>query len=49
MVKIMGAGMEPVSDIYKYQFIKKGMRGEISYIAKRRSKANNEHDIIWRE
>ena len=26
-----------------YLFIKKGMRGSISYIAKRYSKANNEH------
>ena len=33
--------LEKVSDIDKYLFIEKGLRGRISYIAKRHVKANN--------
>ena len=35
--------LEKISDIDKYLFIGKGLRGGISYIAKRYSKANNEY------
>ena len=35
--------LELIDDIDMYLFIKKGMRGSISYIAKRYSKANNEY------
>ena len=38
-----GIEVEKISDIYKYLFIEKGLRGGISYIAKRYSKANNEY------
>ena len=49
MLKMMGVGVEPISDIYLYQFIEKSTRGGISYITKRHSKANNKHEIIWQE
>ena len=32
-----------MSDIDKYLFIEKGLRGGISYIAKRNTKANNNY------
>ena len=35
--------LEKISDIDQYLFIEKGLRGGISYIAKRHSKANNEY------
>ena len=35
--------LELIDDIDMYLFIKKSMRGSISYIAKRYSKANNEY------
>ena len=38
-----GIKLEKISDIDKYLFIEKGLRGGISYIAKRYSKANNEY------
>ena len=38
-----GLELEKISDIDKYLFIEKGLRGGISYIAKRHSKANNEY------
>ena len=40
MLKITGVILEKISDIDKYLFIEKGLRGEISYIAKRYAKAN---------
>ena len=39
-LKITGVILEKISDIDKYLFIEKGLRGEISYIAKRYAKAN---------
>ena len=36
-----GIELEKISDLDKYLFIKKGLRGGISYIAKRYAKANN--------
>ena len=38
-----GIELEKISDIDKYLFIKKGLRGGISYIAKRFAKANNKY------
>ena len=41
MLKMTGVKLEKILDIDKYLFIEKGLRGGISYIAKRYSKANN--------
>ena len=41
MLKMTDVKLEKKSDIDKYLFIEKGLRGEISYIAKRDAKANN--------
>ena len=41
MLKITGVKLENVSDFDMYLFIEKGLRGGISYIAKRYSEANN--------
>ena len=43
MLKMTGVKLEKISDIDKYLFIEKGLRGGISYIAKRYAKANNKH------
>ena len=43
MLKMTGVKLEKISDIDKYLFIEKGLRGGISYIAKRYTKANNKH------
>ena len=43
MLKMTRVKLEKISDIDKYLFIEKGLRGEISYIAKRDSKANNKY------
>ena len=43
MLKMAGMELEKISDIDKYLFIEKGLRGGISYIAKRFGKANNEY------
>ena len=43
MLKMTGVKLEKISDIDKYLFIEKGLRGGISYIAKRHSKANNKY------
>ena len=41
MLKMTGVKLEEISDIDKYLFIEKGLRGRISYIGKRYAKANN--------
>ena len=38
-----GVELELISDIDLYLFVEKGMRGGISYIAERFSKANNKY------
>ena len=43
MLKMTRIELELISDLDMYLFIEKGMRGDISYIAKRFSKANNKY------
>ena len=43
MLKITGVKLEKISDIGKYLFIEKGLRGGNSYIAKRYAKANSKY------
>ena len=43
MLKKTSIKLEKISDIDKYLFIEKGLRGVVSYIAKRHAKANNKY------
>ena len=43
MLKMTGVELEKISNIDMYLFIEKGLRGGISYTAKRHSKANNKY------
>ena len=43
MLRMTKIELELISDIYMYLFVEKGMRGGITYIAKRYSKANNKY------
>ena len=43
MLKMTDIKLGKISDIDKYLFIEKGLRGGISYIAKRYAKANNKY------
>ena len=47
MLKMTGVKLEKISDIDKYLFIEKGLRGGISYIAKRYAKANNKYMNVY--
>ena len=43
MLKMTGVKLEKISDIGKYLFIEKGLRGGVSYIAKRYPKASKKY------
>ena len=43
MLKMTKVELEKISDPDKYMFFEQGMRGGVSYINKRYSKANNEY------
>ena len=43
MLKMTGVKLKKKSDIGKYLSIEKGLRGGISFIAKRYAKANNKY------
>ena len=43
MLKMTGIELELISDIEMHLFIEKGIRGGISYIAKRHSKVNKKY------
>ena len=43
ILKMTDAKLEKISDIEMHLFIEKGLRGGISYIAKRYSEANNKY------
>ena len=47
MLKMTEIESEKMSDIDKYLVIEKGLRGGISYIAKRYAKANNKHIKVY--
>ena len=47
MLKMTGIKLEKISDIDKYLFIEKSLRGGISCIAKRYAKANNKYMINY--
>ena len=43
MLKMTEIKLKLISDIDKYHFVEKGLRGGISYISKRFSEANNKY------
>lgn len=43
MLKMTGIKLELITDVDMFQFIEKGLRGGISYIANRHGEANNEY------
>ena len=46
MLKMTETILEIISDIDKYYFAEKGLRGGIAYISKRFSEANNIHEKL---
>ena len=46
MLKMTGVRLKKIVDIDMYLFMEKGLRGGISYIAKRHSKTNNKYTKI---
>ena len=47
MLKMTEIELEKISDIDKYVFTQKGLRGGISYIAKRYAEANNKYMKVY--
>ena len=47
MLKMTGTKLKLISDVKMHFPIEEGMRGGISYIAKRYSKANNKYMTDW--
>ena len=47
MLKMTGMRFKKNADIDMSLFIEKGLRGRISYIAKRYAEVNNKHEILW--
>ena len=47
MLKMTEIEFKKISDIDKYLFIEKGLRGGISYMAKRCAKANNKYMKVY--
>ena len=43
ILKMTGVKLEKISDMGKYLFCEKGLKGRIPYIAKRHAKANNKY------
>ena len=43
MLKMTGIKLELINDVDMYQFVEKGMRGGISYIANRDGSTNNKY------
>ena len=43
MLKMAGVKLEQISEIDKYLFFEKGLRGGVSYIAGRYAKPNNKY------
>ena len=47
MLKMAGVTLEKISDLDKYMFSEQGMRGRVSYINRRHSKASKNVNILY--